>query len=100
MQRIHLLAAVLAAALAFYAAQPALGQATRPAAEQELLKVRQEWYAAYFQGNTEVLASIETSDFVVISDRAIEHQRLYTNMQNAAKAGRWLRRQRHVQMEI
>jgi hypothetical protein len=89
MQRIHLLAAVIAAALTFCAAQPAFGQATRPAAEHELLKVRQEWYAAYFKGNTEVLANIEASDFVVISDRTIENQRLYTNMQNAAKAGRW-----------
>lgn len=59
------------------------------AAEQELLKTRREWLEAYYSGDTETLARIETSDFVVISDRVIENQRVYTTMQNAAKAGRW-----------
>lgn len=57
--------------------------------EQKILKVRSEWLEAYYKGDTETLARIETSDFVVISDHTIENQRVYTGMRNAAKAGRW-----------
>jgi ketosteroid isomerase-like protein len=57
--------------------------------EQEILKTRSEWLEAYYKGDTETLARIETSDFVVIHDRVIENRRVYPPMQNAAKAGRW-----------
>ena len=65
-------------------------QAQSSAAEQEVLKVRREWYAAYFIGDTETLARIETGDFVVISDRNIENQRQYAGIQKAVEAKRWM----------
>jgi ketosteroid isomerase-like protein len=58
--------------------------------EQELLKTRSEWYDAYFRGDTATLERIETSDFVVISDRTVENKRTYTGIQNAVKANRWM----------
>jgi ketosteroid isomerase-like protein len=77
-------------ALAIPAAALAQEKAGQSKDEQELLKTRSEWYDAYFRGDTTILARIETSDFVVISDRTIENQRMYGVIQKAVQANRWI----------
>ena len=58
--------------------------------EQEILKVRDEWYDAYFRGDTAMMKRIETSDFVVISDRGIQNKREYEALEKAVKENRWM----------
>jgi len=58
--------------------------------EKEILKLRSEWYDAYFRGDTAVMERIETSDIVVISDRGIGAKREYATVQKAVKENRWM----------
>ena len=58
---------------------------SQSSAEQEILKLRREWAIAYSKGDTEALARIETSDFVVVSDSRINNQRQYERIEQAVK---------------
>lgn len=91
MKQLRILALTIAALFAVGSSPFVSGsQAQSSNTEQEVLKVRREWYVAYFRGDTATLARIETNDFVVISDRTIENKREYAGIQKAVQANRWL----------
>jgi hypothetical protein len=44
-------------------------------AEQKIIKIRRDWYEAFFRGDTATMNRIETDDFVVVSDSGPENKK-------------------------
>lgn len=56
----------------------------------DIKKVREHWYQAYFEGNTDILKEIEAADFYVQSPKGtLDRDKRYKNIQQAIENGEW-----------
>ena len=87
---------LLLTALTSLAAPMVFGQVTAKkdhgvTAEQEIIKIRRDWYDAFFRGDTATMNRIETDDFVVVSDRGPQNKKSQlAGIQRAVKKDKWL----------
>ena len=59
-------------------------------AEEEIMRIRRDWYNAFFRGDTATMNRIETDDFIVVSESGLENKRSQlAGIQRAVKENRW-----------
>lgn len=77
---------------------PAFAQETNET--QQLLEIREEWYRAYYAGDTEVLDRIEHDEFVVVGAQGVQGvEGRYETIQANVNAGRWFPKGLRQEME-
>jgi ketosteroid isomerase-like protein len=82
--------------LAFLGSLLILGQASAQkdqsgSAEQEITRIRRDWYNAFFRGDTATMNRIETDNFVVVSDRGSRNKRQQlAGIQKKVQEDKWM----------
>ena len=60
----------------------------------DIKKVREHWYKAYFEGNTDILKQIEAADFCVTSPKGTkDRSSRYQSIKDAIDKGKWFNSQ-------
>jgi ketosteroid isomerase-like protein len=91
MKRLLLLTALTSLAAPMVFGQAAAKKDHGVAAEQEIMKIRRDWYDAFFRGDTATMNRIETDDFVVVSDSGPHNKKSQlAGIQRAVKKDKWL----------